>query len=83
MTTTHHMRAIGPAVLAGLRVRDDAGHVRDAFTDDEGGAPLRCCLRRSIPGERMTLVTYAPLRRWAAEGGVDPGPYDECGPVFI
>ncbi|MGW3510169.1 DUF1203 domain-containing protein, partial [Streptomyces sp. NPDC000994] len=31
------------------------------------GAPLRCCLRRSEPGERIALVSYAPLRRWAAE----------------
>lgn len=53
------------------------------MTDEEGGAPLRCCLRKSAPGERIALVSYAPLRRWAAENGVDPGAYDEQGPVFI
>jgi len=53
------------------------------FTDEEGGSPLRCCLRHSTPGERIALVSYAPLRRWAAETGVDPGAYDEQGPVFI
>lgn len=52
-------------------------------TDDEGGAPLRCCLRRSEPGERIALVSYAPLRRWAARTGADPGAYDEQGPVFV
>jgi hypothetical protein len=51
--------------------------------DEEGGAPLRCCLRRSEPGERIALVSYAPLRRWAAETGAVPGAYDEQGPVFI
>jgi hypothetical protein len=53
------------------------------FADEEGGAPLRCCLRRSEPGERIALVSYAPLRRWAAATGADPGAYDEQGPVFI
>lgn len=53
------------------------------MTDEEGGSPLRCCLRHSTPGERIALVSYAPLRRWAAEAGADPGAYDEQGPVFI
>ena len=53
------------------------------YLDEEGGAPLRCCLRRSAPGERIALVSYAPLRRWAAETGVEPGAYDERGPVFV
>ena len=48
-----------------------------------GRRPVRCCLRRSAPGERIALVSYAPLRRWAAETGADPGAYDEQGPVFI
>jgi hypothetical protein len=51
--------------------------------DEEGGAPLRCCLRHSAPGERIALVSYAPLRRWAAGTGAHPGAYDEQGPVFI
>lgn len=53
------------------------------MTDEEGGAPLRCCLRRSTPGELVALVSYAPLRRWAAANGADPGAYDEQGPVFV
>ncbi|MEU2587420.1 DUF1203 domain-containing protein [Streptomyces avermitilis] len=81
--TTYTARPIGPSALKELRDTDDAGRPRMPFTDDEGGAPLRCCLRRSEPGERLVLVSYAPLRRWAAETGAEPGAYDERGPVFI
>ncbi|GGS45525.1 MULTISPECIES: DUF1203 domain-containing protein [Streptomyces] len=81
--TTHIARPIEPAVLKELRTADDAGRPVAAVTDEEGGAPLRCCLRRSEPGERIALVSYAPLRRWAAGTGADPGAYDEQGPVFV
>lgn len=83
MTTTYEVRAIDPAVLKRLRERDDAGFTRVPVIDPEGGAPLRCCLRHSEAGERIVLVSYAPLRRWAVETGAEPGPYDECGPVFV
>ncbi|MGW0856948.1 DUF1203 domain-containing protein [Streptomyces sp. NPDC002690] len=83
MTTTYEVHAIAPATLDQLRLQDDAGHARKAITDPEGGAPLRCCLRRSAEGDRIVLVSYAPLRRWAQETGAEPGPYDECGPVFV
>ncbi|MFG3032604.1 DUF1203 domain-containing protein [Streptomyces sp. NPDC048253] len=76
-------RAIPGGVLDELRVVDDAGRRTEPFADEEGGAPLRCCLRRSAVGERIALVSYAPLRRWAAGAGVDPGAYDEQGPVFV
>jgi hypothetical protein len=75
--------AIAPRVLDELRERDDAGVVPRASVCDLDGAPLRCCLRRSRAGERISLVSYAPLRRWAAEAGAAPGAYDEVGPVFI
>ena len=81
--TTYTARPIAPSVLKELRTTDDAGRPTVPVTDDEGGAPLRCCLRRSEPGERIALVSYAPLRRWAAETGAEPGAYDEQGPVFI
>jgi hypothetical protein len=45
------------------------------LVDDEGGAPLRCCLRDSRPGERLRLGAVTP-----------PGPagaYAEKGPVFV
>ncbi|GGV89218.1 hypothetical protein GCM10015535_42560 [Streptomyces gelaticus] len=83
MTTTYEVRAIDPTVLKRLRDRDDAGRTREPFTDPEGGAPLRCCLRHSEPGERIVLVSYAPLQRWASDTGAEPGPYDERGPVFV
>ncbi|SFT02947.1 DUF1203 domain-containing protein [Saccharopolyspora flava] len=70
-------------VLAELRQTDDAGRQREPFVDEVGGAPLRCCLRKVRPGERVALVSYAPVRRWAAETGAAPGAYDEVGPVFI
>ncbi|MEH0578723.1 MULTISPECIES: DUF1203 domain-containing protein [Streptomyces] len=81
--TTYTARPMDPTVLKELRTADDAGRPAAPFTDEEGGAPLRCCLRRSEPGERIALVSYAPLRRWAAETGACPGAYDEQGPVFI
>ncbi|WP_405613912.1 DUF1203 domain-containing protein [Streptomyces sp. NBC_00076] len=81
--TTYTARPIGPVALKELRSVDDAGRAVAPVIDDEGGAPLRCCLRRSEPGERIALVSYAPLRRWAAQTGAEPGAYDEQGPVFI
>lgn len=83
MVRSHEAHPIPPHTLERLRGRDDAGRVREGFTDGEGGAPLRCCLRRSRAGERVVLLSYAPLRDWARERGVDPGPYDEVGPVFV
>ena len=81
--SSHTVRPIAPDVLKELRAADDAGRVPAPVTDHEGGSPLRCCLRHSRPGERIALVSYAPLRRWAAATGADPGPYDEQGPVFV
>ncbi|MCT7353125.1 DUF1203 domain-containing protein [Streptomyces sp. 15-116A] len=81
--TIHTARPVPPAVLKELLTFDDAGRPAVPVTDEEGGAPLRCCLRRSRPGERIALVSYAPLRRWAAQTGADPGAYDEQGPVFV
>ncbi|MEU3250219.1 DUF1203 domain-containing protein [Streptomyces sp. NPDC006997] len=81
--STYSARPVDPVTLRELRATDDAGHRAVPVTDDGGGAPLRCCLRRSAPGDRIALVSYAPLRRWAAETGAAPGAYDEQGPVFI
>jgi hypothetical protein len=82
-TQTFTVRPIDPAVAAELRIRDDAGRPPQEVVDADGGSPLRCCLRAARPGERLLLVSYAPLRRWAATTGVDPGAYVELGPVFI
>ncbi|HEX6445884.1 MAG TPA: DUF1203 domain-containing protein [Streptosporangiales bacterium] len=83
MTTTWEIRPIPQDVVSVLRTSDDAGREPRLVVDDEGGSPLRCCLTRSKPGEQIALVSYAPLRRWAERHGVDPGPYDEVGPVFV
>lgn len=83
MTSIYHPQPIAPPALKELRVRDDAGRPVHPYTDREGGEPLRCCLRPSTVSERIALVSYAPLRRWAAEQGIDPGAYDEQGPVFV
>jgi hypothetical protein len=45
------------------------------WIDEEGGRPLRCCLRDSRPGERIALVAVTP------EG--PQGAYRETGPVFL
>ncbi|QEV18137.1 DUF1203 domain-containing protein [Streptomyces alboniger] len=82
-TTAYTPRPITPDALAQLRDVDDAGRPCVPYVDPEGGDPLRCCLRAVEPGERVALVSYAPLRRWAAESGARPGAYDEQGPVFI
>jgi hypothetical protein len=85
MTTTQTatVHAIQPDVAAALRRCDDAGRAPIVIVEDEGGSPLRCCLTSSRPGERVVLASYAPLRRWAADTGAAPGPYDEVGPVFL
>ncbi|MET8191940.1 DUF1203 domain-containing protein [Streptomyces sp. NPDC005246] len=83
MTSTYQPQPITPTALKELRVRDDAGRPMYPYLDEEGGAPLRCCLRLSVVGDRIALVSYAPLRRWAAHTGAEPGAYDEQGPVFI
>lgn len=74
---------IPPQVVQLLLRADDAGRPPRLLTENEGGTPLRCCLRGSRPGEQVALLSYAPLRRWAADHGVDPGAYDETGPVFV
>jgi Protein of unknown function (DUF1203) len=82
LTRSYEIRAIDPPVAAALRDRDDAGAPPRIVVSD-GRNPLRCCLQLSRPGERLALVSYAPLRRWALQTQASPGPYDEVGPVFI
>lgn len=60
-----------PASLASTAASTDSR----VLVDPDGGAPLRCCLRDSRPGERLALVAVTP-----------PGPrgaYRETGPVFL
>ncbi|CCB75728.1 DUF1203 domain-containing protein [Streptantibioticus cattleyicolor] len=82
--TAFEIRAIAPDVVAALRIRDDAGRApRLVDAGPDGGSPLRCCLAVARPHEPLALVSYAPLRRWAAGTGAEPAAYDEVGPVFI
>ncbi|MFI6728659.1 DUF1203 domain-containing protein [Streptomyces sp. R-74717] len=88
--TTYTPLPIAPATLKELRDIDDTGRPLRPYTAREDGvpldcvgSPLRCCLRAIEPGERVALVSYAPLRRWATATGAAPGAYDEVGPVFI
>lgn len=75
--TTFHIVAIDPGELAEVRTtgRDLAGHRVEPVVDLEGGSQLRCCLRRSAPGERLLLIGHAPL---AADR-----PWREVGPVHV
>jgi hypothetical protein len=77
MTTTYRVEAIPPAVLSRIRStgRDEAGNQLLARVDEDGGSPLRCCLRETSPGERVQLIAYTPP-------GIT-GPYAERGPVFV
>ncbi|MER5443631.1 DUF1203 domain-containing protein [Streptomyces sp. NPDC002790] len=83
--TRYIARPIDPNALKELREVDDAGRPCAPYTATpaDAGSPLRCCLRPIREGERIALVSYAPLRRWAAETGATPGAYDEQGPVFL
>ncbi|MER5866390.1 DUF1203 domain-containing protein [Kitasatospora sp. NPDC002040] len=81
--TKLQINAIDAATCARLRELDDAGRPPVESVDETGGAPLRCCLTRACPGDRIALVAYTPLAAWAAETGADPGPYLERGPVFL
>lgn len=69
--------AIPAAELAKIRAagRDEAGNSLAVQTDADGGSPLRCCLRKARPGERMLLIAYTPPGT--------AGAYAERGPVFI
>lgn len=55
--------------------RDEAGNPLVVQVHQEGGAPLRCCLREAQPGERLLLIAYTPPGT--------AGAYAERGPVFI
>ena len=75
--TTFRVLAIDARELDGIRStgRDRSGHRPEPFVDVEGGSQLRCCLRRSTPGEHLLLIGHAPL---AADR-----PWREVGPVFV
>ena len=75
--TAFRVTPIPAEVLERIRAagHDDFGNPLEPVTSEEGGEPMRCCLRRAAPGDRMGLIAYRPFAR--------PGPYAESGPVFI
>jgi hypothetical protein len=75
--TAFRVTPIPAEVLERIRAagHDDFGNPLVAVTSEEGGAPMRCCLRPAEPGDRLCLIAYRPFTR--------PGPYAESGPVFI
>jgi hypothetical protein len=68
--------AISAAELAEIRAagRDEAGNSLTVRADN-GGSPVRCCLRETRPGERVMLIAYTPPGT--------AGAYAERGPVFV
>jgi hypothetical protein len=54
--------------------RDEAGNPLEVRVHQDGGAPLRCCLREARPGEKLLLIAYTPPGT--------AGAYAERGPVF-
>lgn len=73
----HELRIIPlpAAFLARARAgKDDQGQPVEHHIA-AGGEPLRDCLRRALPGERILLASYCPFSV--------AGPYKEYGPVFI
>ena len=78
MRTSSRVTALPPEDLDRIRSRgvDDFGNELVVMTEqDEGGRPLRCCLREARVGERFVLLACQP----AKTGGA----YAEVGPVFI
>jgi hypothetical protein len=76
MITELEYLAVPAADLDRIRANglDDYGNTLTAQTAG-AGAPLRCCLRLSTPGEQLALIAYQPSPLG--------GPYAEVGPVFI
>jgi hypothetical protein len=70
-------QAIPAEVLDAIRAagQDEAGNPLLVQVQQDGGAPLRCCLREAQPGERLLLIAYTPPGT--------AGAYAERGPVFI
>jgi hypothetical protein len=66
-----------PRELDELRERgiDHGGNAVEPFVDDDGGWPLRCCLRDSEPGDELAIVAWSPFP-WR-------GPFAELGPIAI
>jgi hypothetical protein len=69
-------RPIDPERLQSIRDRgqDEFGNAWKPHNAG-GWEPLRCCLRKAVPDEEITLICYTP---WT-----EPSPWAEAGPVFV
>ena len=65
---TEHARVLDAGI-------DHGGNPIEAFTDAEGGMPMRCCLTDSAVGDTVAIVAWSPFP-WQ-------GAYAETGPIFI
>jgi Protein of unknown function (DUF1203) len=76
-TTRLLVQAIDPIRLDAVRATGTDGHGNRLrpFAAAGQGEPLRCCLRYAKPGERITLISYAPFDH--------PSVWTEVGPVYI
>ena len=78
MTIAFKVSALPPAVLDRIRARgiDDVGNpLVISVNQEEGGTPLRCCLREAAVGEEVALLAWCPAPM--------PGAYAETGPIFV
>lgn len=74
-----HYFGIAPTQLARIWATrlDDSGEALAPFTEPGGSWPLRCCLRDSLPGEELAIISLTPFPEdWR-------GAYRETGPVVI
>ncbi|HEX5532983.1 MAG TPA: DUF1203 domain-containing protein [Actinomycetales bacterium] len=76
MTTGLKVHPVDAAELDEVRQQgtDRWGNAPEAFVSD-GGDQRRCCLRLSLPGERLWVIAHAPL--------TVQRPWREVGPVFV
>ena len=62
-TKTFTARAIPADVVAELRARDDSGNAPEPILDRDGGSPLRCCLRMTLPAARNAEAVACQVTR--------------------
>jgi hypothetical protein len=75
--TSFRVTALDADELDEIRSRgvDAFGNAISISVDEEGGAPVRCCLTEAQPGERIALIAHRPFG--------SGGPFAEVGPVYV